>query len=180
VSDIYIMHLLTDDYTSLMPPDHSRFKDLFTCRKIEPEWVPPTFEVTGKELPLPDVMYWAIGAPLVSTKASDLIRSLGDYAEILPFGAVRGEVYYLLNCLYCLDIIDFEESSSILDLGPLVLKKNCVVPPLFKCIGTRGQPLSRIFCSRTFKELAASKNILGVDYVDPSVNILQYIMNRKK
>jgi hypothetical protein len=170
---------------SLLPPDPLRFKPFLLCEKIGEAWQAPEYEVDGVDLPQPDFMGWAIGAPLISQKIKDIIHSpnyaneSNDALEILPFGQIFGIEYFVMNCLRCLDIINFEESSELLEVGPIVLR-NCNQPPLvFKCVGSDNGSISRIFCSERFVSMACNNNFTGADFLNPSENLMLYLKQNR-
>lgn len=114
--------------------------------------------------------YFSGGIPLASKRAIDVIYPLiSDSVELLPFD-VEGEIYYGINILKILDVVDYEKSDCWY-LRPNKPMVNTYVFRSAECL--EGHHIFKVvdstmsstpFVSDTFKKLVEKNKLRGFDF----------------
>jgi hypothetical protein len=173
---ILALHILANKYRSFIPSDLRFFHENFICEPIGDSWQRPPYYQDNKRLPLADIMSWMLHVPILSEKAARMFSHSHASVELLPFDEIDNEPYFALNCLTCIDIIDFDRSCDILEFGPIYFRsipRN--VPSIFQCKDSDGTPAGQIFVSFEFAQMIRKSGLTGAEYIDPATEIVKEI-----
>ena len=116
--------------------------------------------IDGEKNLMPDISYW-IGATLVTSPKAHrfLAELLSQYGELLPF-TVKGEGYYIFNCL---NSVSATPSPTNLDEPDFGGHLELSVSEIFK---PAAPFLPRIYCNERFCEAVKSFGLSGIDFIE--------------
>ncbi len=117
-----------------------------------------------------DFPHFSCGLPLVSKKALDILLPLiTDSVEILPMD-VEGEMYYGINVLKILDVVDYEKTDHwFLPSGTIMVEKyafrNCEELWKYNIFKVTDNPMSAWpFVSDKFKTTVEENRLKGFNF----------------
>jgi hypothetical protein len=140
----YELVIVSNKRISFSPIDLTYFRYNFICESLRNKWTIPPVTVLGKSYKAADFVLWMQRAPVISEKAKDALSDIcGDLVEFLPFHAIKGKSYFVLN------VLNMKDSE-------VIFKKS---------------PNSVIFVTEEFGDILIDKSLTGAVLADPDDDI---------